>query len=73
VDDARESAERLVNLLRGTERGLGQEMLVVNAAVAAWTQGTAASLEEGMAQSKEALESGRAFESLKRWQQFSAA
>jgi anthranilate phosphoribosyltransferase len=72
VSDAAESARRLVALLRNEESGLGREMLILNAALAAWTHGTASSLEEGLAQSAEALDSGRAHDRLKRWQEFSA-
>ena len=71
VSDANESARRLVALLRGEERGLARETLLLNAAIASWTQGTASSLEEGLAQGTEALDSGRAFERLQRWQKFS--
>jgi anthranilate phosphoribosyltransferase len=73
VADVAESARRLIALLRGEERGLGREMLVLNAAVASWTQGSAASLEEGLAQAAEALDSGSAYERLTRWQKFSEA
>ena len=71
VQNAEESAKRLVDLLSGKEQGLGRETLLINAAVAAWTHGTAASLEEGLAQSTEAIDLGRALECLKRWQKFS--
>ncbi len=72
VQSAGESAQRLVAILSGEERGLGREMLLINAAVAAWTHGTASSLEEGLAQSTEALDSGRALDRLRRWQKFSS-
>jgi anthranilate phosphoribosyltransferase len=71
VQNAGESAKRLVAILSRKEQGLGRETLLINAAVAAWTHGTAASLEEGLTQSTEALDSGRALERLKRWQEFS--
>jgi len=70
VTSAEESAGRLVALLRGEADGLGLEMLVLNAAVASWTHGTASSLEEGLVQATEALESGRAYEQLTRWQEW---
>ena len=72
VQNAEESAQRLVAILSREEQGLGREMLLINAAVAAWTHGPASSLEEGLAQSTEALDSGRALERLKRWQKFSS-
>jgi anthranilate phosphoribosyltransferase len=71
VTDAAESARRLEAILSGQVRGLGRDTLLVNAAVAAWTHGTASSLEEGLAKSGDALESGRALERLKKWRKFS--
>jgi anthranilate phosphoribosyltransferase len=71
VQNAEESARRLLAILSRGEQGLGREILLINAAVAAWTHGTTASLEEGLAQSIEALDSGRALERLRRWQEFS--
>jgi len=72
VESAADSAQRIVAILSGEEsQGFGREMLLINAAMASWTQGTATSLEEGLAQSTEALDSGRAFNQLIRWQEFS--
>ena len=68
VVDAAESARRTVALLRGEEKGLGREMLRLNAAVASWTQGRAKSLDEGLALADEAIDSGSAFACLERWQ-----
>jgi anthranilate phosphoribosyltransferase len=66
-----ESARRLESLLRGEEHGLGRETLLLNAAVAGWTHGTAASLEESLDLSTEAIDSGRAHERLTRWRNLS--
>jgi len=71
VKNTEESAKRLTAILSGNETGLGREMLLINAAVAAQTHDPKISLEEGLARSKEALDSGRAHEVLKRWQKFS--
>ncbi|MCE0482836.1 MAG: anthranilate phosphoribosyltransferase [Methylacidiphilales bacterium] len=71
VRNADESASRLETIFSGQEQGLERDMLLLNAALASWTHGTAASLEEGLAQSTEALDSGRALERLKRYQEFS--
>ena len=71
VRNADESASHLETILSGEEQGLDRETLVINAAVAGWTHGTAESLEEGVKQSEEALDSGRALEVLQRWQKFS--
>jgi len=67
-----ESASRLESIFSCEEQGIDRETLVINAAVAAWTHGTAASLADGINQSEEALDSGKALEVLKRWQEFSS-
>ena len=66
-----ESASRLETIFSGEEQGLDRETLLMNAAVASWTHGTAKSLEEGLDQGAEALDSGNALKVLQRWQQFS--
>jgi anthranilate phosphoribosyltransferase len=71
VSDARESAARLLALLFGDEGGLARETLLANAAVAAWTQGRATSIDEGKALATDALDSGRALAVLRKWQEFS--
>lgn len=71
VRNADESASRLETIFSGEDQGLDRETLVINAAVASWTQGASSSLADGMKQSEEALDSGRALEVLRRWQNFS--
>jgi anthranilate phosphoribosyltransferase len=71
VRNADESASHLETIFSGEEQGLDRETLLINAAVASWTHGTAASLEEGLAQGEEALDSGKALAQLKKWQDFS--
>ena len=71
VTDAKQSAQRLVALLSNEERGLARETLLINAAVAAWAQGSAANLIEGKARATEALDSRRALDVLGAWQKFS--
>jgi anthranilate phosphoribosyltransferase len=71
VRNADESASHLETIFSGEDQGLDRETLVINAAVASWTHGTASSLEDGMKQSEEALDSGKALEVLRRWQEFS--
>jgi anthranilate phosphoribosyltransferase len=66
-----ESASRLETIFSGEEQGLDRDTLLMNAGVASWTHGTAASLEEGLAQGAEALDSGEALKVLQRWQKFS--
>jgi anthranilate phosphoribosyltransferase len=66
-----ESASHIETVLSGQDQGLAREMLIINAAMAAWTQGTAQSLDEGIALAAEALDSGAALAVLKRWQAFS--
>lgn len=71
VRNADESAVHLETILSGEEQGLDRETLLINAALASWTHGTSGSLEEGLAQSAEALDSGRALEQMRKWQRFS--
>jgi anthranilate phosphoribosyltransferase len=71
VRNADESASHLETIFSGEEQGLDRETLLINAAVASWTHGTATSLEEGLAQSEEALDAGKALAQLKKWQDFS--
>jgi anthranilate phosphoribosyltransferase len=71
VRNADESASRLETIFSGEEQGIGRETLVINAAVASWTHGDAASLEEGLAQAREALDSEAALKVLRAWQKFS--
>ena len=71
VADANSSARRLIALLANEETGLARETLLINAGVAAWAQGSAASIEEGRERAAEALDSGRAQAVLRNWQEFS--
>ena len=71
VTDAADSARRLVALLDRQEQGLARATLLANAGLAAWVQGAAASWDEGLALSQQALDSGRARERLERWRKFS--
>ena len=66
-----ESASRLETIFSCEEQLLDRETLLINAAVASWTHGTAKSLDEGIAQATAALDSGKALGVLKRWQAFS--
>jgi anthranilate phosphoribosyltransferase len=68
VSDAAQSAARLLGLLGGTDRGLGRDMLVLNATVAAWTQGIFPTYDIALTHAREAIDSGAAFERLKAWQ-----
>lgn len=65
---AQESAARLVAILSCEERGLARELLLINAAVALIAHGTACTLEEARATACEALDSHRAFQKLRAWQ-----
>ncbi len=72
VADARESASRLLALLSRRDHGLARETLLLNAAVAAWAQGGAPSISEGKSLAAEVIDSGRALDVLRQWQDFSA-
>jgi anthranilate phosphoribosyltransferase len=71
VANASESAGRLQAIFSSLETGFAHDLLVVNAAVAAWTQGTVSSFEEGESRAREAVASGLAQKTLRRWQEFS--
>ena len=71
VRNADESASHLETILSDEDYGLDRETLLMNAAVASWTHGTHASLEEAFAACTEALDSGEALKVLQRWQEFS--
>jgi anthranilate phosphoribosyltransferase len=71
VRNADESASHLETILSGEDQGLDRETLVINAAAASWLHGTSGSLEDGKKQAEEALDSGKALEVLRRWQEFS--
>jgi anthranilate phosphoribosyltransferase len=72
VRDAKESAERLHAVLSNdASELLARDTLLINAAVAAWTQGKFATREEAYSQAKEALDSRRALQRLQAWQGFS--
>jgi anthranilate phosphoribosyltransferase len=66
-----ESASRLETIFSGEEQELDRETLLINAAVASWTYGLAGSLEEGLDQGAEALDSGKTLDQLRKWQKFS--
>jgi anthranilate phosphoribosyltransferase len=72
VSGAQESASQLEALLAGGETSLARETLLLNAAIAAWAQGSAPSIEEGQAAATEALDSGAALEVLRKWRDFSS-
>jgi anthranilate phosphoribosyltransferase len=71
VPDAATSAARLTALLSNREAGYAKDTLLLNAAVAAWTQGAVPTIEEGVARAQEVLDSGRALAVLQKWQEFS--
>jgi anthranilate phosphoribosyltransferase len=71
VVDAGKSAERLARILSNEEHGFARETLLINAGVAAWAQGAATAIETGRASAEEELDSGRALQVLRKWQDFS--
>jgi anthranilate phosphoribosyltransferase len=71
VRNSDESASRIETILSGEDQELAHDTLILNAAIASWTHGSASSLDEGIAQATEALESGAALEKLRAWQKFS--
>jgi len=73
VRNADESASRLERIFSGEDQELARDTLLINAALAAWTHGTSPSLEKGLAQEEEVVDSGAALEKLRAWQKFSEA
>jgi anthranilate phosphoribosyltransferase len=71
VRNADESASRIERILSGEDQEIARDTLLINAAIAAWTHGSASSLEEGLAQANEALDSEAALQKLRAWQKFS--
>jgi anthranilate phosphoribosyltransferase len=71
VRNADESASRIERILSGEDQELARDTLLLNAALATWIHGSAASLDEGLAQAAQALDSGAALEKLRAWQKFS--
>jgi anthranilate phosphoribosyltransferase len=71
VADAADSAEMLTEILAYVERGFGQEMVVENAARAAWIHGHAGTIEEARRMSAEAIAGGAAARKLEQWREFS--
>ncbi|HEX4140766.1 MAG TPA: anthranilate phosphoribosyltransferase [Candidatus Methylacidiphilales bacterium] len=71
VRNADESASRIETILSGEDQELAHDTLLLNAAIASWTHGSASSLEEGLDQAAQALDSGAALEKLRAWQRFS--
>lgn len=69
VTSAKESAAKIVAILDGSDTGLGRALLAANATVALATQGGAASLPEAFSLVNEAIDSRRALQKLRAWQE----
>ena len=67
VSGKEESAERILLVLRGRERGLLKEMIVQNSALGLLVHGSISDFHEGMAWAREMIESGRALATLEQW------
>jgi anthranilate phosphoribosyltransferase len=61
-----QGAERLRRLLGG-EKGAARDVVLANAAAALWVSGAAGSLLAGVQKAAEAIDSGAAFDLLRRW------
>jgi anthranilate phosphoribosyltransferase len=71
VESCSESAEKLAKALNSTAYPAVQEMLCLNASAAFMVYGTVDSLQDGYVLSREIIDSGKAADLLKKWQQFS--
>lgn len=72
VRSPRESARRIMDILENKDKGLARAILIRNAATGLYVQGSALSLEEGVDQATESLDSGKALSCLNHWQELSA-
>jgi anthranilate phosphoribosyltransferase len=70
--DATANAARIEGLLTGRETGPAQDLVAVNTAGALVVFGTATDLPDGLARAREAMTSGRAFETLAALRRLSA-
>lgn len=70
VQNAAKATERLENILTGKEKGLGRDLLIFNAGLALWVQGSASTAEDGWKLSKEAIDSGAAARVLQKAREF---
>lgn len=70
VNSAAESAAIILRVLRGEERGLARDIIVINAIVALLTAHGAALFSEARSLIEESIDSGKAFQKLKQWQEW---
>jgi anthranilate phosphoribosyltransferase len=68
VSGAQESVQMIDSVLRGENRGLARDIIVVNAIVALLTAQGAALFSEAKAMVEECMDSGRAHQKLRQWQ-----
>ena len=69
VSGKEESAERILLVLRGRERGLLKEMIVQNSALGLLVHGSVTDFAGGAVRAREMIESGAALATLERWRQ----
>ncbi len=73
VNSRDESASRIMDFLRGEEKGFLRHAILMNAAVALQVHGSVEVISEGYGQAAEAIDSGAALKALERFQNFSTA
>ncbi|MEM7698301.1 MAG: anthranilate phosphoribosyltransferase [Verrucomicrobiota bacterium] len=71
-DDAEANAAIVVGILDGSIGGPKRDMVSLNSAAGLVVAGKAVSLEEGLTQAGDLIDSGKAIEVLERWQAFSS-
>lgn len=67
IQDAEESAQRIVSVLKGEEKGVAREMIVLNATVGLLVSQGAALFSEAKLMVEEAIDSQKAFQKLNTW------
>lgn len=66
-DSAATSAEHLIRLLAGKEKGGAEDIVLLNSGLLFFISGKAGSIQSGVHMAKELLASGKAMEKLKQW------
>ncbi|MES2308681.1 MAG: anthranilate phosphoribosyltransferase [Verrucomicrobiota bacterium] len=70
VANAKESVEMILSVLKGKNRGLARDMVVINATVGLLTAQGAALFSEAKEMVEACIDSGKAFQKLQQWQQW---
>lgn len=70
VENADQSAEKIIRVLKNEEKGLAREIIVRNATTGLLVAGGAGIYSEAQQKVEEAIDSGKAFKKLEQWRQW---